>query len=217
MHAHVERELPIGCAIDKIVDIALHRADVVLKAHTVPREAREHKAAVFADARRSREPEVGLVESLAAAFRHRHGEELAVGVVGPAVVATDQPVGVALAFVDHLWPAMGAAVKQHLHAAILVPAHDHRLAAEVGGDVVARVRHLARMADEQPGTAENTLKLKLEHVGIGIDTPVHPAWLDQLGDFIGVSVAHGYLSIGPSYPFVMAGLDPAIHVLAHAS
>ena len=73
------------------------------------------------------------------------------------------------------------------------------------------------MADEQPGAAEDALHLELEHVGIGIDAPVHPARLDQLGDFVGVSVAHGYLSIGPSYPFVMAGLDPAIHVLAHAS
>ena len=70
----------------------------------------------------------------------------------------------ALALVDHLGAAMGAAVEQHLHAAVAVAAHDHRLAAELGGDVVAGLRHLAGMPDEQPGAAEDALHLELEHI-----------------------------------------------------
>ena len=51
------------------------------------------------------------------------------------------------------------------------------------------------MADEQPGAAEDALHLQLEQVGIGIDAPVHAAGLDQLGDLVGVSVAHGSISV----------------------
>ena len=87
--------------------------------------------------------------------------------------------------------AVGAAVEQHLHAAVAVARHDHRLAPELGGDVVTRIRHLAAVADEQPGAAEDALHLEFENLGIGIDAPVHAAGLDERGDLVRISVAHG--------------------------
>ena len=75
-----------------------------------------------------------------------------------------------------------------MHRAVAVPHHDDRLAAELGGDEIARIGHLAVMADEQPGTAEDALHLQFEHVGIGVDAPVHAAGLDQPGDVVFVAV-----------------------------
>src|SRR5262249_31252336 len=107
VHAGVERERAVGRAVDEIVDIALHRSDVVLGAGTFPRQTREHEAAILPDARRAREAERRFVEIGGAAFRHRHGGEAAVGVEAPAVVATGQPRRVAPALVDHLGATVG--------------------------------------------------------------------------------------------------------------
>ena len=73
--------------------------------------------------------------------------------------------------------------------------HDDRLAAEIGGDEIARVRHLAGVTDEQPGAAEDAFHFQVEQVRIGVDAPVHAAGLDELSDLVGVAVAHGLLSI----------------------
>src|SRR5262249_24085420 len=117
----------------------------------------------------------------------------------PAVVAAGEPRRVALALVHHLGAAMAAAVEQHVHLAVAVTHHDHGLAAELGGDVIAGRGNLARMPDIEPGAAEDALHLELEDRGIGIDVAVHAAGLDQLRDVIGVSVAHGR-SLSPFVP-----------------
>ena len=83
------------------------------------REAREHEAAVFADARRAREPESRLVETLAAAFRHRHVQRACRRCRSSSRGSSrSAAAGVALALVHHLGAAVGAAVEQHLHAAV---------------------------------------------------------------------------------------------------
>ena len=79
MHAGVERELAGGCAVDEVVDIALHRPDMLVEARSAS-EAREHEAAMLADARHPREAEASLSKWARAAFRHRNGSERAVGV-----------------------------------------------------------------------------------------------------------------------------------------
>jgi hypothetical protein len=68
--------------------------------------------------------------------------------------------------------------------------HDHRLAAEFGGDVIARIGHLAHMADIEPGAAENALHFQLEEVGIGVHAPMHASAFDELADLVGVAVTH---------------------------
>src|SRR6476619_2087428 len=94
------------------------------------------------------------------------------------------------AFVDHLGAAMGAAVEQHVHVAISVPRHDDWLAAKLRGDVVARTRHLARMAYIEPGSAKDALHFQFEEVGVRVHAPVNTARLYKLCDVFDVSVAH---------------------------
>src|SRR5262249_14135415 len=84
----------------------------------------------------------------------------------------------------------GTAVEQHLHAAVAMAAHDHRMAAQISGDVVARVWHLAAVPHEQPGAAEDALHLELEQIRVGVDAPVNTARLDQFRNFLGVPVTH---------------------------
>jgi hypothetical protein len=166
---------------------------VLVEALTVGGEAREHEAAVLADPRRTGEAELLLAEAGRAALRHRHADQRAVHVEGPAVIAAHEPGAVAAALVRDLGAAMGAAVEQNVDAAIVVARHDHRLAAEIGGDVVARLTHLAGMADEQPSAAEDALHLQLEDLGIGVDPAVHAPRLDQSADLIR-PVQHGSMS-----------------------
>ncbi len=192
MHAGVERQRAVGRTIDQIVDVALHRTDMVLEARPALGEAREHEAAIFADARRSRQPECVLVEALAAALGYGDSGELAVGIERPSVIAACEPLGVAAPVVDHLGAAMSAAVEQHVNLAVAVPCHDDRLAAELGGYVVARIGHLTGVTDKQPSAAENAFHFQLKQTGIGVDAPVHASRLDQFGDVVGVSVAHPF-------------------------
>src|SRR4051812_43359173 len=99
----------------------------------------------------------------------------------------------ALAVVDYLGTAMGAAVEKDVHLAITMARHDHRLAAELGRDVVARIRHLAGMSDEQPSAAENALHLQLEDVSISVNAPMHTARLDKFGDVVRIAVDHCFI------------------------
>jgi hypothetical protein len=153
-------------------------------------QASEYEAAVFADARRARQRELFLVETGSAAFRHRHRGEPAVGVEAPAVIAAVQPRRVALALVQHFGATMSAAVDQHVHAAVAVARHYYGLAPELGGNEVAGLRHLACVADEQPGAPEDPFHLQLEDVRVGINVAMDAARLDQLGDVVCVPVAH---------------------------
>ena len=65
-----------------------------------------------------------------------------------------------------------------MHAAVAMADHDHGLAADLRGDEVAGLRHLARVPDEQPSAAEDALHLQLEHLRIGVDVAVHATGLD---------------------------------------
>ena len=153
-------------------------------------EAREHEAAVLADARGAGEVEGRAIEAIAAAFRHRHAQELAVGVVVPAVIAANEPLGVALALVHDLGAAMGAAIEQHVHVVVVMPRHDNGLAAELGRYVVARFGDLAGVADVQPGASKDALHFEFEDIRIGIHPPVNPAGLDQFCYLVRMSIAH---------------------------
>ena len=191
MHPGVEGKLALGSAVDEIIDVALHRADVVLEAQAFFGEARKKEAAIFSHARCPREAERRLVEIGRTPFRHRYGGEAAIRLVAPAVIATGQARGIPRAVIHHLGPAVGAPIKQHMRAAVPMAHHDDRLTPELGRDVIAGLRHLAGMAHEQPGTAEDAFHLQLEDIRVGVDVPMHPSRLDELGDVLCVSVAHG--------------------------
>src|SRR5262245_43349714 len=135
---------------------------MILKARPGRGETREYEAAVVPDTGRACQPKRLLVKAFAATLRHRHGQQLSVSIIGPPVIAAYQPRRVTLTFIHHLCASVAAAIEQHLHAAVAVTAHDHRLTAELSGDVVARIRHLAGVADEQPSRSENARHLELE-------------------------------------------------------
>src|SRR5262249_4936508 len=58
------------------------------------------------------------------------------------------------------------------------------------GEEVARIRHLALVAEQQPGPAEQPLHLELEHLRIGVDRAVDAIGLDQSGDVVGAERRH---------------------------
>jgi hypothetical protein len=68
--------------------------------------------------------------------------------------------------------------------------HDDGLTPQFRGDVIARLRHLACVADEQPGAAENAFHFQFENGGIGVHVPVHASGLDEARDLLGASVMH---------------------------
>ncbi|MFZ3226999.1 MAG: hypothetical protein WA230_15985 [Xanthobacteraceae bacterium] len=59
-------------------------------------------------------------------------------------------------------------------------AHQYdRFGADKGSEIVARLFHLAFVADIDPGNAKNPLELKLENGWIGINLPVDARWLHE--------------------------------------
>src|SRR5262249_23696530 len=95
MLPEVEGELAVRRAVDEVVDVALHRADLVLEARAMWREARKHEAAVDLDARHARKTEVLLAKSGGAPLRNRDRRERAVRLEQPAVVEAGHAHGVA--------------------------------------------------------------------------------------------------------------------------
>ena len=109
--------------------------------------------------------------------------ETAVELEHPGVVgAAEQLARIALARGADLRAAMRAAVVQHVDLAVPVARHQHRLAADAGEIVVARVLHLALVADIDPQLFEDPLHFKIEDPGIHIGFAMHPVGLDQGGD-----------------------------------
>ena len=100
--------------------------------------------------------------------------------VNPTMIGALEPRGVALELGTDPGAAMAATVEHQMHLAVGMAAHDHRLAAQGRGDVIAGIRHLAIMADDQPRAREYALHLELEHLGTGIEIAMHPVGSNQV-------------------------------------
>jgi hypothetical protein len=81
---------------------------------------------------------------------------------------------------------MGAAVHERTHGAVAVAHHDDRLAPHTRREEIARVPHLALVAEDQPRAAEDPVELQLEQHGIGVDGAVDAVGLDQTLDGLNV-------------------------------
>jgi hypothetical protein len=134
------------------------RAQVVGEARPLRAQAREHEAAVARHPRRPGEAVGALVEVVVAAGVG-HPEQLAAQVVRPAVVRAGEGAGVTAVGRAQHRAAMHAAVDEHGHGAVPAAHHDDRLAPEGPGDVVARPRDLAVVADEDPAALEDPVQL----------------------------------------------------------
>jgi hypothetical protein len=140
-------------------------------------EAREDEPAIAVDARGAREPVGGLVEGLVAAGVG-HPEQGALQVVGPAVVRAGQRARVAAIGRAHQGAAVPAAVDEDRDA-LAAPHHDDRLGTDAAGDIVARARDLALVADEDPPAVEDPLHLLREDPRIGVEGSVDAVVLHQ--------------------------------------
>ena len=76
-----------------------------------------------------------------------------------------------LASADHC-AAVRARVDETVQLAVTVAGDDHRLAAYIGGEVVAGVRQLALVGEVDPIALEDVLHLQLEDVFVGEDAAV---------------------------------------------
>jgi hypothetical protein len=92
-------------------------------------------------------------------LRERHADERAVGAIAPAVVRTLELDRVALVVAAYLHAAMPARVQEHADLPRTVATEDHRLLAHRRAEIVARLRDLALVADEEPGAGEDALEL----------------------------------------------------------
>jgi hypothetical protein len=86
----------------------------------------------------------------------------AVELVGPLVIGADELCRRAFLGVADAAAAMAAGIVEGVDLALLV-AHQHdRIVADLHGDVAARLRQLAIMADEQPVAIPDQLHVELE-------------------------------------------------------
>ncbi len=185
-HAASELELAVRGAVDHVVERRGHETEIVLEARSLRREAAEHEAAVARDARHRehREFRARRVEMRGIAVQQRRGLEAAVEMVGPAVIATAELVGVPAVGGDHHGAAVGALIVQQTDRSVRIAHQQQRLVADTGGEKVPGVSDLALMPDIDPGRAEDLRELALEYIGIGVEAPVHATRLNKGVDIV---------------------------------
>ncbi len=144
-------------------EVAVHR-HVAQRRHAAPRLA-------------------GLQPGTFVAGLQRHAHRRAVELVGPGVVrAAEVAAGVAGGVGDELRALVRAAVEEHADGAVGLAHHQQRPAGDVLREVVAGVRHLARVAEVVPGVGEEVAPLEGVDLGAEVDVAVHPVVLDQRAD-----------------------------------
>ena len=175
-HAARDLQPPGGGAVHHVVDAGQGLAEVLFKAEAGGGHPAEHEATVVVDMAHGHQPLGGLAlreRGVLVAGGQRQGGGAAVGAEAPGVVgAAEELAGVAAGFGGDAGTFVRAAIVQHMHRAVVVPRHQHRLRADRGGEVVAGVRHLGVVADIDPGVGEQALHLQREDVGISVDVAV---------------------------------------------
>src|SRR5690606_8747100 len=105
------------------------------------------------------------------AVAERQPGKIAIQLVGPLVIGADKAARIALRFLAEAHAAMGAAVFDHVDAAITVAHHDDRTLADPGLAVIARLRDLDLQRDIAPMAmaVEETVELAAidRRIGIG--------------------------------------------------
>ena len=156
-------------------------AEEIFEARPVRGFAGKDEAAIAFDPRhlRHRGLRILRIEVARIAVLQRHRLEPAIEMIGPAVIAALEFLGIALVVGDDERAAMGALIVDDADFAVGVAHQNHRLLADEGGKIIARIFHLAFMADIDPGGAENALELEFENGGIAIDAAMNARWLHQ--------------------------------------
>src|SRR5581483_8886911 len=95
-----------------------------------------------------------------------HAGQLSGAVVRPAVVAAAEMCGAAAFLVADLPPSMAAHVEQNVNLARGVARHDHGILSHLPGHVIAGVRDLRFVGNEQPALGEEVLQLPAVNVRV---------------------------------------------------
>ena len=87
---------------------------------------------------------------------------------------------------------MRACIDEAVEFAVLAAGDDDGLPADVGGEVVARIRHLTLVGQVDPVALEDVAHLQLEDLLVGEDPAVGPvdAGIAVVDDGIGENAAH---------------------------
>src|SRR5437763_7688610 len=164
-------ELAAGRAIDQIVERGARWAEEVLQAGSIRAERGEDETAVVGHSGHRVQAQLGeLPRRIAGGERYRL--QLAGAVVAPAVIRTDEALGIAPALGTDHRAAMRATVRQYMDP-IVVAHNDDRLPSHAAREVVAGVRHLALVSQHQPGAAEDALELKPENRRVRVHRAMH--------------------------------------------
>src|ERR1700723_3349694 len=131
-------------------------------------ERAKHEAAIGLHAGDMAKSQPGLVGSFIA-VRKCVTDKTAVISEGPGVERTGEGPRVALVVGADLVAAMRTAIEQEVDPALLVPRHDDGLRTDRFGDVIVGIRHLALMADIDPGAIPDILQFGLEDRGVVVE------------------------------------------------
>ena len=93
------------------------------------------------------------------------------------MIATLEQLRATAVLIDNLGSPMATAVKQDVHFAGCIAAHDDRTARYRSRDVVSRRAHLAFVTNKHPEPAKNPLHFQFEKIWVGVHIPMDAIFL----------------------------------------
>src|SRR5260370_1408978 len=180
-----------GRAVDHVVEARKRLAEEFLEARSDVVELAEDEAEIIVHVTSRRDAARRLAAGEAGAVisgLQRNAGQAAVEAEGPGVIgAAEEPVRVAAGLAGDPCPFVRTAIVEDLNAILRVADHDDRLRADRRGVVVADLRHLALVADIDPGIGEEMLHLELEKLLIEIEIAMDFGLTHERGDGLPVA------------------------------
>ena len=186
-------------AIDHVVDGRKAFAEILLEVGPDIAHLGEHEAAVILHMPHAGNALIGLAllkTGMLVALAQWDREQRTIGLERPGVIgATEELAGVAAGVDGDARALVRAAIVEDVDLAVGVANHEHRLLADGGAEIVARVRHLAIVSDIDPGVGEQVLHLQVEDFLVDIDIAVDLGLAHQVanGGCVSVILAHAHL------------------------
>ncbi len=190
-HAACDFKLSDRRSVDHVVEARQAVAEEFLEARPFVVQPREDEAAIIAHVlqarhalRGGRVPEAGILVAL----RPGQAQQGAVGAEAPRVIgASEYLARIAAGFSGDLHALVRAAVEENLHLAVGMAHHDDGLRTDGRRIEIALVRHLAVVADIDPGVGEEMLHLELEQFLVDEDVAMDFRLAHEFADLVGVA------------------------------
>ena len=177
--ASVQVEFALGRQVAGAVNEPAGAAQVFFQRGTIGAQAGEYKAPVAVTTRDTRQTVVAFVEVRAIRPREGHTGQLAAQIIRPAVVGAGKRPGMTRVCRADQGAAVGAAVEKDRHLSRFVADHEHGLVADLAGHIVARLGHLAVVADKHPHPVEDFFEFLLKDVRVGVQRGVDLVVVNQ--------------------------------------